>query len=254
MKFIVIAVLLAEFVLRSSLSHASSHGLSFVTLDNFQPYSWTSDQGARGIDVEIIRELSRRINIPISISFVPWKRVLLMTKTGKTDGSFAAFKTSERNEFAIYIDPPMHYSTYKLFVRKGSGFRYTKLDDLYGKIIAKNAGFLISAPIDQAIAENKIRVIEGKNANNNIRLVVSGRADAFVGNENEIMYQLKQMKLTDEIIPLPRPLRVSRGAFLMISKAADIVDKQLIVQKISKTLSEMKRDGSFEKIYEQYLR
>lgn len=254
MKLLVLAVLLTGLILRSSFSHATSGDLSFVTLDNFQPYSWVSDEGARGIDVAIIRELSRRIDIPISISFVPWKRVLLMTKTGKADGSFAAFKTPERSEFAIYIDPPMHYSTYKLFVKKGSEFRYAKLEDLYGKTIAKNAGFVLSASIDQAITETKIKVIEGKNANNNIRLVVSGRADAFVGNENEIMYRLKQMKLTDEIIPLPRPLRASRGAFLMISKAADIANKQLIVKRISKTLSEMERDGFFQKIYDQYLK
>lgn len=254
MKLAVLAFLVIGLFLKPTLSPATTDELSFVTLDDFPPYTWMSYNGPRGIDVDIIHEISNRTDIPISIIFVPWKRVILMTKNGEADASFAAFKTKDRQEFATYLEPPMHYSIYKLFVKKSNQFEFAKLEDLYGKTIAKNVGFVISEPFDKAVAEGKIEVIEGKDASRNIRLVAAGRADAFIGNENEIKYQLKQMELAVEITPLPRPLRVPRGAFLMISKAADIKDKPEMIDLISKTLSSMTKDGTLNSIYDRYLK
>lgn len=61
------------------------------------------------------------------------------------------------------------------------------------------------------------------------------------------------MGLSGKIVPLPRPIREPRGAYLMISKPAEIQNKENLIQKISDTLKKMEEDGTIERISSIYL-
>jgi polar amino acid transport system substrate-binding protein len=252
-----ICIILSSFIfcVTVSLQFASAQQtLNFVTLDNFAPFTWQEKNQAKGIDVDVLKELCKRINVKFTIAFMPWKRVMHYTKIGKKDGGFAAFKTSEREQFGHYLDLPFHYSQYNIFVQKAHVFPYNKTLDLYGKRLGKNRGFNLGGELDKAANEGKIIFDEAGDAKANIAKLMKGRIDGYVGNYHEILLEIKNQGVSDKIVPLPKPIRKPRGAFLIISKAAKIEGKTKLLQQMNLTLKTMHEDGSIEKISSKYLK
>ncbi len=239
-------------VLALPLPAHSEQSLSFVTVENFAPYAWLQDGNPTGIDVEIIDDLSQRSGIPVTISLLPAKRLIQMIKTGIAHGGFAAFKTPAREEIADFIETPVHLSTYQIFVKKDAEFDFQSTKDLHGKSIGKNRGFHISEEFSKAEADGKIHIVEVSKMEQNIEMLNKGRLDVFVGNKLEVAYTLRQLGLSNMILPLPVPVRTPQGAHLMISKAAKIDDRRDIIKRLSETLLGMQSDGTLNKIYEKY--
>ena len=80
------------------------------------------------------------------------------------------------------------------------------------------------------------------------------RFEMFVDNLLLTQFQLTKKKLTGQIIPLPQPVTKARGAYLIISKAAAINEKEILVKKMTKVLKEMHSDGTIQKIQNKYLK
>ena len=202
----------------------------------------------------MVEELCQRLDIKCNVRFLPWKRVLLETKIGKIDGGFGAFKTPEREEFAYFLEYPLHYSTYSVFVKKGQEFRYEKLDDLYGKKIGINRGFKLSKDFDEAATTKKIHVEEAGDMTANITKLMEDRISATVGNYHETLFTLKEMKLSDQVVSLNPPVVPPKEAYLMISKVANIPNKLSLIEKMNRILKTMYDDGAVDHISSNYLK
>ncbi len=235
----------------SSISFAADRTLNLVCGENFPPFSYEENGIIKGMDVETVLEMAARLNIEVKIELKPWKRVLSMTELGKCDGAFSCFRTAERQKFAVYT-APVNYSTYSIFVKKGEEFKFSSITDLYGKLFGKNRGLVVSDEFDQAVKEGNISLVEI--SSNLVDLAMLNRFDMFVDNLLLTQYQLKRKKLTGQITPLPRPITKARGAYLIISKAAAIKEKESLVKKMTKVLREIHSDGTIQKIQNKYLK
>jgi len=235
----------------SSIGFATDRPLNLVCGENFPPFSYKENGVIKGMDVETVLEMAARLNIEVKIKLKPWKRVLSMTELGKCDGAFSCFKTTERQKFALYT-APVNYSTYSIFVKKGNEFKFSSITDLYGKLFGKNSGLVVSDEFDQAVKEGKISLVEI--SSNLVDLAMLNRFDMFVDNLLLTQYQLKRKKLTGQITPLPRPITKARGAYLIISKAAVIKEKESLIKKMAKVLKEIHSDGTIQKIQNKYLK
>lgn len=250
--FMKLAVSLA-FCSLTITAHAGQP-LVFSTLDKFKPFVWQENGSAKGIDVDIVKELCNRADIELTLEIVPWKRVMHNVESGKTAGGFAAFKTPEREAFSIFLDAPIHESTYNLFVKKGNRFTFDSVEDLFGKKIGNISGFKTGEAFDKAVVEGKITVEVLDDIGKNIKKLMTGRLDAIVGNQAQTLLKLKEMGLTGQVEFLPTPVRESRGAFLIISKAADIENKSGVIAVLNRHLKEMAADGTIQKINDKYLK
>ena len=229
--------------------------LYLVTDENFPPFSFREDNIVKGIDVDIVSELFKRLNIKVKIDLVPWKRLLYLTETGLCDGSFSLFKTNEREKFAIYADSiGIHYSSYYIFTKTGKAFNFNKITDLYGKTLALLAGFSISKEFDEAVKNNKIIIEEQSNLTSNIKKLLAGRVDGLVGQYEVTLYTLKKMNLLDKVTKLKKSLKEKRAAYFVISKKSKIKDKEELIKKINAVLKEMDAENIYEKISQKYLK
>lgn len=243
---------IAVFLLATAaIGFAADRPLKLVCGEGFPPFSYRENGITKGMDVETVLEMARRLNITVKIELKPWKRVLSMTELGKSDGAFSCFKTAQRQKFALYT-APVNYSTYSIFVKKGQEFKFTSVTDLYGKIFGKNRGLAVSDEFDQAVKEGKISVVEISSSL--VDLTMSNRFEMFVDNLLLTQYQLKKKKLIGQIIPLPQPVTKARGAYLIISKAAAIKDKDALTKKMTKVLRQIHTDGTIQKIQDKYLK
>lgn len=228
--------------------------LTFATVGAFPPYTWQEGDHKTGIDIDIIRTLADRTGYSISILQVPANRLLAMCRSGEIDGAFAAFRTAEREEYSTFLDTPLHFSTYKLFVKSGRGFAYEDIGDLDGKTVGRNRGFHVSDAFERAAAENKFTVVDVDSMVQAVRMLDVGRLDAIVGNEHEVAYLLKEFGKLDDIVALRRPVQEPRGAHLMISHKSEIAMDRTVLDQLSDVLRHMRSDGTMDDIYDRYVK
>lgn len=229
--------------------------LQLVTVPEFKPFVWQENGVAKGIDVDIVQEICRRMDMVCDISFYTWKRVLANLESGQTDGGFSGFRTKEREEFARFTTLPLHHSTYSLFVKKGDEFEFSRIKDLHGKIIGILRGFKIDPVFDDAVIQGRIKIQEVESVEQNIKKLLAGnRIDAIAGNYHKMKLTLIEMGIQSKITCLPVPITPPRPSYLMISKKWSTPhDRNHLIQDMDHTLKSMYDDGFIDLINSRYL-
>ncbi|OUR76193.1 hypothetical protein A9Q83_15395 [Alphaproteobacteria bacterium 46_93_T64] len=118
--------------------------------DNYPPYEFVNLSGeAHGFDVEVIQAVFKHLNIPISIEFRPWKRVVESAKSGNATGMFSCGHSVEREEFFRY-STPISYTTQGVIVKKNrSDFQISTREDLKKMNIGSIAGYASNKHLEE---------------------------------------------------------------------------------------------------------
>jgi polar amino acid transport system substrate-binding protein len=246
------------FLLLAMSFGAHAQSFKLVGDDDFPPFTFI-DQGKQltGIDIDILEELSARLDIEFDIELVPWKRLLLMTKTGTVFGSFSLFKTEERERFSLFTYP-LHYSTFRLFAVSDNVFEFDTVKDLYGKRIGIAAGFSVSEELEAAQMRGELTVVEIFSFKDGFRRLLQGGIDAFIGNDLVVEHQIKQSLNHNpdlsQIVSLPKPIQDARGAYFVLSKKYPINDLAEWQRKITRELQTMDDEGLIDAIVKRYVR
>lgn len=219
----------------------------------FPPYSYLQDNKPSGIDVEIMQELSQRTGLAFDIQLVPFKRLIENLKVGATDLGMAVLRNPEREAFALYSGV-LHNSTYVLFTNRGREFRFESLEHLRGKSIGRVRGFFISEAFDAEVAAGRITVSDSAAAEQSIKMLQAGRVDAISGQSVVTRYLAREMGLVDKLVALPQALTPDRPAYLVVSRAAALADKERLGERLRIALEAMHKDGTVDRIEARYLR
>ncbi len=237
------------------LSAPAEGQLLFLGEENVPPYSYMENGQQKGTDYDVIQEVAKRMKIQVNIKFTPWKRMKVFVEKGRCDAGFTMFYVKEREKFGIYARPPLHYSTYSVFVKKGHEFPFDSVRDLYGKKVGNVRGYKIGENFDKAVEEGRITVEEVSHKQLNIKKLAGGRIECFVSHHDTTLAAMKKMGFSGNIVPLQKPIKESKEAFLIFSKAGkNIANKEEFVKKFSSVLEKMKQDGTIQKICDKYLK
>ncbi len=233
---------------------AQAQSITFVADIDFAPYSMISENNAAGIDVDILNEAARRAGVAIELQFQPWDQLVKMVEKGSYDAALGFFKTPEREKAVQFMEAtPIHYSDYVLFTKVGDKFSFATYDDLTGKIIGRVAGTDLGKEFHDAHDQGKLTVKEYPNLSAALKGLLMGEIQAYAGNIDVTYYRLKAMGMTSSIVYLPKKLVSQRPAYIVLSKASTFPGKELIMQKIERSLDQMRRDGTYGKIARRYL-
>jgi len=233
----------------SSLSFAEPSLFLVGDEDNKPECYINADGESVGIDVDIIREVARRLNINVSIQLAPWVRVLAMVKSGKADGGFPLFMTAERREYALYSQEPVHVSVMTAYTKSGEEFPYRSLNDLHEKRVGINRGYSISKEFDHAAQEGLINIVEVETVAQLVKMLLDGRIEAIAATPSSVEAYLKQENIELSAIGQVR----ARAAYLTLSKRSAIDNKQQLLDNINRTMVMMKEDGTIDSIRKKYV-
>lgn len=243
-------------VFASQVANAADREIVLSIFPNFKPVIWEESGHLKGMDVDVVRELGKRIGVDFKLEIAPWKRCLENAKNGTVDGVVAAFKTKEREQYAFFAEVPYRYAEMKLFMLKERMFAIEKVSDLYDKTIGIRRAFSIGEEFDAAAEKKLIDVEPVSKTGLNVLKLTEGRLDGLIGNSVVVQYIINQRGFADDIVMSPfefRP-REETGIYIMISKAADTPDKQGLLRRISDGISEMRDDGTLDRITASYLK
>jgi polar amino acid transport system substrate-binding protein len=250
MKKCLIACLLVLFA-ATARAEAPLH---FLADRDFAPYSMVIDGVPTGIDVDVFTEAARRAGLELDIQTQSLDTVLEMVRKGSCDGALALFRSPERERYALFMEAtPVHYSDYVLFTKVGDRFPFASYNDLAGKVIGIVTGLDLGKDFIAARAKGDMLVKEYPDQSAIIAGLLGGEIDAFAGNIDVTYYQLKAMGLTSSVVYLDHKLLTGQPSYAVLSRAANLQDKEEIIQALEKALDQMSKDGTYNAIARRYL-
>lgn len=224
--------------------------LDVVTLQ-YPPYEYLEDGEVKGVAVEIVKEVFKRMKRPINISLYPWDKSLDMIKMGEADAIFSIFKTPEREAFANYSHEVLIPQVIALFVTKDSHIVFdgdlTKLSKYtFGVVRTVSYGSIF----DDAVKNGVIQSIEtSETGEENMKKLLQGRFDVLISNRYGALVIVKRMNKTDRVRELA-PAIQSVPSYIAFSKKRRLTSLR---DEFDIILRNMKNDGTYDKIIRSYI-
>lgn len=220
---------------------ASGESLKGATL-NWEPYIGT-EMPREGYVAEVVKEAFTAGNYSTSFQYMPWARVVAMSKAGQFDFYFPEYYAEELKEDFLVSDPfpggPLVF-----FQKKGSNITYTKLQDLKSYKIGVVRGYVNTPEFDSADYLNKEEVTEDLH---NFLKLLAGRIDLVVADKYVGLHLLRS-QISDraqEVEVLEPPLGLN-DLYVCFPKKTKDAEKRL--KAFNQGLKQLKESGRLQKI------
>lgn len=216
----------------------------FISQTHYPPFEFLGEDGDHtGMCIELARWIATRFGFStrfIDTSFQKAQEALL---SGRAD-VLTSFFYSKKREQTFDFTQVMFKVPASIFVAADRP-DIKDLQDLNGKIIAMQAGdyaqeFLESKGI-------KFRVVWTKNFAEATELVVAGKADAIIGDEQIVLYHIYSHRLTELIKKVGPPLYIGQNCM-------GLREGQHLLQSIlNKGIALAKKNGILTRIHHKWL-
>jgi L-cystine transport system substrate-binding protein len=207
----------------------------------YKPFSFHDPKtnALTGFDVEVARELAKRMKLKIEFKEIPWDGMLTSLSTRKIDmvANQVGIKP-ERLERFDFSDP--YTVSYAQVVVRNDNTSIKSITDVKGK----KAGQTTTSNYGKMAQEAGATIIPYEDMMSAMRDVSAGRIDLSMNDRLAIAEMMKVTKLPLKIVG--EPVERSSSAFAF-PKGSD-----KLVAEANKALGSMKKDGTLAKISEKY--
>ena len=225
--------------------------LIVYTEAGFAPYEFIYNNEIVGVDVEIMKEVAKKLGVKVEVSDVDFNTICASVKSGKADVGAAGITINDERKLSV--DFSMPYSTTEQYIIVAENNDTIKtFEDLSGKKIGVQEGTTSDSAINKLISDKVVTdtVVTGYKSPAIAAASVPNKIDAVVTD-----------KLTAELI-----VKNNSGlkTFKLVDKSgnpiAEIEEYGIAVAKgnsellavINEVIQELKNNGSIEKWVEDY--
>lgn len=225
--------------------------LIVYTEAGFAPYEFIYNNEIVGVDVEIMKEVAKKLGVKVEVSDVDFNTICASVKSGKADVGAAGITINDDRKLSV--DFSMPYSTTEQYIIVAESNDTIKtLEDLSGKKIGVQEGTTSDSAVNKLISDKVVTdtVVTGYKSPAIAAASVPNKIDAVVTD-----------KLTAELI-----VKNNSGlkTFKLVDKSgnpiAEIEEYGIAVAKgnsellavINEVIQELKNNGSIEKWVEDY--
>lgn len=217
-----------------------------VVSDTWPPYTDPELKG-NGLAINLVTTALKRAGYPASVKFESWPRTMQGVNIGVYDVIGAIWYTSDRAEAFAFSEPYLT-NVVKVVRRKDRAFPFNHLTDLVGKRVGIVNGYAYGDNFDRIELLTKV---PSNHVILNLLDVAAGRLDATLDDELVLRYGISRYlkNTSNELEILPKPVS-SRGLRIAVSKANP--RHKEIVAAFNKAIEQMRNDGTYKSIVEQY--
>lgn len=240
--FIIIAtilVIIGVAVATNMNKKGKEDKIVMVTEALYEPYEFYKDGEIVGIDIEISKEIAKRLNQSLQIEDVEFSNVF--NELNNNNAQFCAAGLTITDERAEQVDFSIPYITTKqvMLVKKDS--IYVNLDDLKGKTISVQIGTAVEKYILDKYSNSEI--IYTNSTPESITDVLLGKAEAVaMPYENA----LKVIEENKELRILEQPLYEAKYG-IAVKKG-----NNELLEQINNILNQLINEGKIEEYIEMY--
>ncbi|WP_027360903.1 substrate-binding periplasmic protein [Desulforegula conservatrix] len=218
--------------------------------EEYAPYNYTERGILKGISVDILNEIWKRSGIgpkKPDIEVLPWARGYMYLKNEKNSCLFSMGITEERKKHFIFSNPILSNNNV-IIAKKSKKYKIDSINELKNIIIGtvrEDAGeqFLVSAGCQMDKLERS------SSAETLVRKLAMGRMDAISYGEDTAAYNMKLYGIDPNQYEVIYLINKSETAFGFNKDT-----EPEIIARFNKTIDDLKKDGTIERIREKYLR
>lgn len=201
---------------------------------------YDEDDQLTGFDVEVAREVGRRLDLDVTFEIMSVDGMLPAVDTGRADIAANDFSVTEKRQEQFTFSDPYKYSYSTMVVRKSDASNIETLEDLNGKINGGGATTVSSEIARHFGAEVKTY----GNANNEayLRDVSTGRTDVVVNDYYLIKFGVAAFPDFDIMMHPDLKFHPTQQALVMKKGATELEEA------VNSAIKEMREDGTLAKI------
>lgn len=227
-----------------SLTPAPAKDLQIFTEEN-KPLNFTEGGKVTGYTTEIVQEIQKRLGTNEAIQVVPWARGFQAAREEPDTMLYSTMRIEEREAFFKWVGPLTIVKT-SFYGKKGGSVKIASLSD---------AKLVQSIGVPRAFYSQQFLMDEGfknldvaDNPSMMLKKFLEGRNPIFVSHEFTLPSLLAKEGVPEgDVVPLFTFME--KGHYLAFSlKTSDET-----VQKWQKALDDMKKDGTFAKLFNKWL-
>ena len=209
---------------------------------NWPPYIGVSLEN-RGYVAEVVGEAFRRSGVAFNFSFMPWARVVHMSKSGQLHGYFPEYDSPEVAAHSALSDPfpggPVGF-----FKRRDTPIAFETLEDLKGYTIGVVRGYVNTRAFDGAAFLRKEAVVDDYA---NVKKLLKRRVDLIVCDKYVGRYILERHfpEARGQVEFMDPPLELKALQVCFSKKVPGYRER---VRRFNAGLRMMKADGSLDAI------
>jgi polar amino acid transport system substrate-binding protein len=204
-----------------------------------------------GLLVDVVEEVFKRAGYRVELRLMPWARCILEVKDGKIDGIFSIYLTPERQAFLSYADEVLITQVQAFFVRKDSAITFDgdlkKLSELRIGIVNQTS---YGPRLDAALKNGLFKTVDtAHSAASNVQKLLHDRVDVIPSYRHVVLDTARTLGVAGDIKELA-PAIEAIPSYLAFSNKRDYTK---VIGAYNHALRAMKRDGSYDAIFNKYL-
>lgn len=229
-----------------------------IGVADYPPYEYSHQGDITGLSVLVIKEAFKRMKVPYEMKLYPWTRALMMLKEGTLDALSGVYFREDRLSYLDYSKEILREEELSLFVTEDSDIEFTgDLSALYDYHFGIIKNYSYGSNFDSAVAQKKIsKLLVEIEVELLLLELCTGKIDIFIAEYSSTTYiakrierilqgSIKRCKYLKVLTPPVQKVPV----YLVFSK---IADHQQLLAHFDATLREMKEDGTFQQIIDDW--
>jgi polar amino acid transport system substrate-binding protein len=209
--------------------------------------------GKPGIAKDILDFCLTRMKRKYEYVQLPIERMQNLMQSGEIDINFFSYK-KERESFVTFGKELAFITGYHPVVRKDSSITITSLADFDKYKLGHTIGLRYAPEFWDYIQKRKKNddLDETPSIESNIKKLLAGRIDVFVADSSSILILAAELGIADRLKILDYPIHQGLYYLSLSKKTPRIRQPLAFVQSFDQCLADLKKDGSYCKIFQAY--
>ncbi len=220
-----------------------------IVSSNYPPHIYKENGEIKGLRVEFLTELFKRMGYRYVPKVAPWSRAVIMVKEGKVDGICSIWYKPEREAFLYYPKLPYVLEIQAIYQRIGEKeIPYRTPKDFKGLRVGTIRGFAFPKEFLES-PFFKIQTVS-TDKQNFIKLAM-GRLDVVISDSIVGDYMIRQEGLQDRVFRNKNNYNEGFWGYLAFAKG--LPDGKLLAEEYDRVMKDLLREGFYNHIFLKYL-
>jgi len=233
----------AIMVSQRQASDDRPYSLKVVTED-YPPSAYVEKGKLKGLSVEIVQEILRRIAKPDTITMVPWARGYKLALSEAPVALFSATRFPQREALFSWVGP-LYQQRWGFYRWKGSGLQIPNLEA--ARKVARIGTYRQDAKMQYLEAQGFDNLVPTNKNITNVMHLKRGNIDLWVSSDFNLAHLARQAGVHPDRLELAYAFHSVRN-YIAFSKATS----PHVIRLWQAVLDEMKFDGTYERICRKY--
>ena len=242
---LLVVLLITSVWARSALASSDTISIKHAT-GHWPPYSMDLTKEDPGIDIDLVREITRRTGIEIFQKKCSFKRCLAEGEVGGVDIVTGLGYTDERARYLDYIQTPYSNVNVEFYVRKGDADLIQNYEDLYQLKVGRVVKSHYFEPFN---SDNKIQSYEASEESILLLMLANKRLDVIIGTNPNLDYEALKLGLDGQFETTVYSPSSDVTLHLAFSRKSPFVN---LKPEFERVLKEILKDGTLDEIHAKY--